>query len=575
VWRNEPNEIWHFQKEIVGEVPGDRAEASASELTSVASQSNPEGRPVPMDPGSFNAELLALQRNWVAGEGTAQQPDDLYASKLARGITLEAYELVVAAAIAERFDRNTTIVEIGSGYGAMALLLAQNGFVVHGCEGDRRRSAACAWHLQQYLARYPQLAGRVDCVPGFFPDVRPAGSNGKAAKRVCLATNITCTYTATHHDSILDAMTDFDEVIIDLSRFGKSRNGQADRDALRAAMAKSRFEPVERLYFADPYEYWRFRVRRAAQVATLAAAVAPAVVVPTPIAARNPPAVASPADAVFPLRGQSGVLYSVYGNRQIDECPVCHSDNTVGLWRMPMSSLKEPISLFGGYFNQVPTLQVPGTVYCFDFCRDCESVFLNPAPESQKDQYRKSDHYLRTMQSEAQWKGYENAYDRFAKWIPEGATTLMDAACGIGQYLEVARKRSPDKWRRLIGLELSEKYVAHMRTQGIEAYAFDIDNDDLGLFVKPESVDFITFCEAFEHVERPLAALDKLLVTLRPGGRLYFTAQRYGTDVQAAVRPGEPIYIGEKVMQELPQRLGCRVVDVTTSSMRYYVILEK
>ena len=581
VWRKEPYEIWHFQTaEGDAEAPPERPEALAAEMTSQVNHPHAEGRPVPMDSRSFNSELLALQRDWIAGEGAAHQPDDLYASKLARGVALEAYEAAVAAAIAERFDRNTAIVEIGSGYGALALRLAQDGFVVHGCDGDRRRSAACTWYLRQYLARYPQLVGRVDCMPGFFPDVLPANLNGKASKRLCLATNVTCTYTATHQDSILDAMKGFDELIIDLSRFGKSRNTQEERDALRDAMAKSHFEPVERLYFAAPYEYWRFRVRSAA---------------PQPLAAKSPTqtaakgqaqaAASAPAkgpapaavstDAVFPLTGQAGVLYSVYGNRHIDACPVCHSGNTVGLWRMPMTALKEPISLFGGYFNQVPTLQVPGTVYCFDFCRDCESVFLNPAPESQKDQYRRSDHYLRTMQSEAQWQGYENAYNRFEKWIPEEATTLMDAACGIGQYLEVARKRAPDRWRRLIGLELSEKYVAHMRTQNLESYAFDIDNDDLGQFVKPGSVDFITFCEAFEHVERPLDALAKLLVTLRPGGRLYFTAQRYGTDVQAAVRPGEPIYIGEKVLNELPQRLGCQVVNVTTSGMRYYVILEK
>jgi SAM-dependent methyltransferase len=243
---------------------------------------------------------------------------------------------------------------------------------------------------------------------------------------------------------------------------------------------------------------------------------------------------------------------------------------------MPMSSLKEPISVFGGYFNQIPTLQVPATVYCFDFCRDCESIFLNPAPKTQKDQYRKSDHYLRTLKdNEAQWQGYVNAYDRFAKWIPEDATTLMDAACGIGPYLQVARERSPERWRRLIGLELSEKYVDYMRSQGLEAHSVDIDTDDLDQFVEPGTVDFITFCEAFEHVERPLDSLQKLLTTLRPGGRIFFTAQRYGPDVQAAVRPGEPIYIGEKVMKELPARLRCKVIDVTTSGMRYYVVLEK
>ncbi len=584
VWRKAPNEIWHFRAEgrDAEAPPPERSKAFAAGFASKINHSNAEGGAVPMDFGSFTTELLSLQRDWIGGEGATHQPDDLYASKLARGVALEAYEVAIASAIVERFDRDTSIVEIGSGYGALALRLAQDGFVVRGCEGDRRRSAGFAWHLREYLARYPRLVGRVDCTPGFFPDVIPSSLKGKESRRICIATNVTCTYTATHHDEILDAVKGFDELIVDLSRFGKSRNTQEERDALREAMAKSHFEPVERLYFAAPYEYWRFRVRPQAKPAAAAKGTARAQSVvkaqaqdSVPASAKSRALALQSTDAVFPLRGAGGVLYSVYGNRQIDACPICHGRNTVGLWRMPMTALKEPISLFGGYFNQVPTLQVPATIYCFDFCRDCESVFLNPAPESQKAQYRKSDHYLRTMQGEAQWKGYENNYDRFSKWIPERATVLMDAACGIGQYLEVARKRAPDRWRRLIGLELSEKYVAHMRAQGLEAYAFDIDNDDLGQFVEPECVDFITFSEAFEHVERPLDALTKLLRTLRPGGRLYFTAQRYGTDVQSAVRPGEPIYIGEKVMKDLPERLGCRVVDVTTSGMRYYVVLEK
>ena len=267
--------------------------------------------------------------------------------------------------------------------------------------------------------------------------------------------------------------------------------------------------------------------------------------------------------------------FTAYGDKHLDECPVCHAREFVPLWRMPATTLAQPIEVFGGYYNQVPTLQVPSLVYAFDFCHECESIFLNPVATGQKEEYRSSDHYIRKMETAAEWSEYEQIYDRFAAWIPPGATVMLDAACGLGQYLHVARRRGTHHWRRLIGLELAEKYVAHMRGEGFEAHGFDIDNDDLQALVPAESVDFISFCEAFEHVDRPLDALRKLLTALRPGGRLFFTAQRYGTDVQAAVRPGEPIYIGAKLLDELPQRLGCRVVNTTTSMMRYYIVLEK
>ncbi|MGE5268697.1 MAG: class I SAM-dependent methyltransferase [Thiohalocapsa sp.] len=296
--------------------------------------------------------------------------------------------------------------------------------------------------------------------------------------------------------------------------------------------------------------------------------------------AGDPPAGAAVAelaatDGLFPLSGSAGRLFSVFGDTRLADCPVCRSDDIVSLWRMPMTDLEEPLTLFGGYFNQVPTLQVPGQIFCFDFCRGCESIFLNPVPSWRKEAYRHSEQDVRRIQDPAVWQGYEDAYDGFAAWIPRDATVIVDAACGVGQYLRVAAGRGTHAWRRMLGLELGEKYVEHMRAEGLDAHVFDIDNDDLTPLAAPNSVDFITFCEAFEHVERPLEALRKLLVALRPGGRLYFTAQRYGRDVQAAIRPEEPIYIGERVVKELPERLGCRIVDLRTSSMRYYIVLEK
>src|SRR5262249_20126939 len=155
-------------------------------------------------------------------------------------------------------------------------------------------------------------------------------------------------------------------------------------------------------------------------------------------------------------------------------------------------------------------------------------------------------------------------------FIPAGATVMVDAACGLGQYLHVARQRGTHHWQRLIGLELAEGYVEQMRAEGFDAHVFDIDNDDPWNIVRPDTVDFVSFCEAFEHVERPLDALRKLVSLLRPGGRLFFTAQRYGTDVRAAIRPGEPIYISETLMRELPNLVGCKLVNLTTNAMRYY-----
>lgn len=505
----------------------------------------------PVTTDAMAAELEALHRAWMIGEGSRFAPDDLYNAKLSRPAPLEAYEKAISEKIADYYPAaSTRIVEIGSGWGGLSILLARLGFEVYAFEGNSARHAASRWHFDEQIRRHPALRDKLLLAPeGLFPEVFFGTALAKDKINVGIATNITGTYSSENQQAILKAATTFDELIVDLARFGQARDSQAERDALFKALTDTAFRPVEQLYFQEPYQYWRFRSRMTAAKERRTSAA-----------------------NTFQMEGS---LFSVFGDKHLTGCPVCHSADTAPLWRMPMTDLKEPLQVFGGYFNQIPTLQIPSTVFCFDFCEGCESIFLNPVPSRLKESYRTTDHYIRKMQNAEEWRDYEDIYGNFARWIPRDATIIIDAACGIGQYLHLVRKRTGKDLKRLIGLELSEKYVEHMRSEGFEAHAFDIDDDDIGKVVLPDSVDFICFCEAFEHVDRPLDALRKLLTVLRPGGRLFFTAQRYGRDVQAAVRPGEPIYIGEKVMNELPRQLNCRILDTTTSGTRYYVVLEK
>lgn len=538
-------------------IAGGTPKVSVIELTDAPGSPPPEDVLLPVTPQSIMPELADMHRVWIATGGAGFPRDDLYLAKLAHDAPLESYELALAAAIADRYPPDATrVVEIGLGWGGLAILLARLGFEVLGFEGNAARYAACRWHVSEQIRRFPALRGRL--LPprdGLFPEVFTDAALAKDKVNLCIATNITHSYTAEHQHEIIEAAMAFDELILDLARFGQVRDSQSERNVLFRTLAQQAYKPVERLVLQEPYEYWRFRSR-------------------TLIGARRV-APSAAADSLLPLSGQRGPLFSAFGDTQLAECPVCHSRDIATLWRMPATTLPDPIQVFGGYYNQVPTLQVPGLIYSFDFCRECESIFLNPVPSGQKREYRTSNHYIRKMETAAEWQEYEAMYDKFAPWIPPGATVMVDAACGIGQYLHIARQRGTHHWRRMVGLELAENYVEHMRSQGLEAYACDIDNDDLSAVVPPGSVDFISFCEAFEHVERPLDALRKLIAALRPGGRLYFTAQRYGRDVTAVVRPGEPIYVGEKLAEELPQRLGCRIVNVTTSLMRYYFVLEK
>lgn len=574
------NEVMGFLGELDG---GSKPQARAA---TTGESAMPTRVPISSEPASKDAlptttpremavEIATLHRAWMEGEGAEFPPDDLYQAKLAGQAPLEAYEIAIAEAIADQYPAGATrIVEIGSGWGGFAMLMARLGFEVVGFEGNLRRYAACHWHFEQEFERFPALRERLRLAPeGLFPEV--FGDDILASDKInlCIATNITSSYSATNQQAISYAAAACDEFILDLARFGEARNSQPERDTLFEILRTTDFRPMERLYFEEPYEYWRFRSRAVLGAGRIPTSVAVNAQATQPAAERaRPPALPTYRP---PTTARRGELFSIVGDKQLADCPVCHSTKIAPLWRMPATNLPEPIKVFGGYFNQIPTLQTPANMFCFDFCQDCESIFLNPVQSQEKASYRGTDHYIRKMRNADEWKGYEEIYDSFVRWIPADATVMMDAACGVGQYLQVARRRGTHRWQRQIGLELAEKYVEHMRSEGLDAHVFDIDTDDLLIIAPADSVDFISFCEGFEHVERPLDALRKLLVALRPGGRLFFTAQRYGKDVLAAVRPGEPIYIGEKFIRELPQRLGCRILDTRTSPARYYVVLEK
>jgi hypothetical protein len=181
---------------------------------------------------------------------------------LARNAMLEKHEISLAESIAHRFSpERIKVVEIGSGCGGLALLLAHYGFGVRSYEGNDARHAAAKRHLVEQLKRHGELLGRVEFASGLVPEEFSRDILTNEQTNILVATNITHSYTAEHEDAIFRMAVVFDELIIDLSRFGVARNRAAERAVLLEALANSYFDPVEQLYFDDPYDYWWFRVR--------------------------------------------------------------------------------------------------------------------------------------------------------------------------------------------------------------------------------------------------------------------------------------------------------------------------
>lgn len=267
-------------------------------------------------------------------------------------------------------------------------------------------------------------------------------------------------------------------------------------------------------------------------------------------------------------------LFQIAGSVQLLSCPICGDDKISNIWRLPQTHFSEPVYVTKAdgsgrsYLAALPTLRVPQQIYCFDICDTCETIFLNPKQDDQSI-YCQDDSKVVHFKRDGV-EPYRGTLASLVPHVPRDAQVILDAACGAGQSLQILRESWPAT--RLIGLELSQPCVDHMRACGLEAYAADLDVDDLRAFAAPDTVDFILFSESFEHVRKPMQVTRKLVELLRPGGRMLITAQWYSGLTDLQIRVGEPIYISEGFKQRLPELLGCKLVKDFSGAKAYMVI---
>lgn len=140
--------------------------------------------------------------------------------------------MAIASRILERFPPDISrIIEIGAGWGSLSILLARIGYEVFSYEGNASRYAGCRWHFDSQIERFPELQHRLQLAPmGLFPQTFDDSAVSGTKINVCLATNLTHSYTRDHASDVIWAASVFDELILDIGRFGKPRETQRERD---------------------------------------------------------------------------------------------------------------------------------------------------------------------------------------------------------------------------------------------------------------------------------------------------------------------------------------------------------
>lgn len=98
---------------------------------------------------------------------------------------------------------------------------------------------------------------------------------------------------------------------------------------------------------------------------------------------------------------------------------------------------------------------------------------------------------------------------------------LIDVGCGIGHFLEVAKKRG---WE-VYGTEFTREAIEICEAKGITMHegALDPSNYD------PASFDVIISIEVIEHINNPHEELNHFSTILRDGGAIYLTTPNFNS----------------------------------------------
>jgi SAM-dependent methyltransferase len=102
----------------------------------------------------------------------------------------------------------------------------------------------------------------------------------------------------------------------------------------------------------------------------------------------------------------------------------------------------------------------------------------------------------------------------------DGSKKILDIGSALGTFLKIAKDHGWD----VSGVELSEFGADYTRKK----YGFEIHHGDITTSIFPaESFDAITMWDVIEHVDAPVANLEKAIELLKPNGILLVTSDTY------------------------------------------------
>jgi SAM-dependent methyltransferase len=208
-------------------------------------------------------------------------------------------------------------------------------------------------------------------------------------------------------------------------------------------------------------------------------------------------------------------------------------------------------------------------------CNACGTVHQPSLPHGAElhELYRAVHDETYMLEERGRRRAAGRLLDLLATHMPAGH--LLQVGCGHGLLLDEARRRGYD----VEGVEPSTQAVRYARDRlGLAVKETAIEEAELG----GERYDAILLVDVLEHLDDPIAVLERLLAVLAPGGALLITTPDPSSLVARAAGsrwwclvPAHHCLIPRRTLRELLDARGLTVVEdvhsVHTFTLGYWL----
>lgn len=198
-------------------------------------------------------------------------------------------------------------------------------------------------------------------------------------------------------------------------------------------------------------------------------------------------------------------------------------------------------------------------------CKECGFVFAQAIPSAKEledhyKQYGRND-YL----SPVTIKRYNELLDKMETFRKTGK--LLDVGCGIGYFLEEAKKRG---WE-VYGTEYTDDAAKICEEKGIHMHKGMLNPENYEL----ESFDVITSFEVIEHINNPVDELNNFNKLLRKEGLVYCTTPNFNSllryrlkaDFNVITYPEHLSYYAPRTLRNVFEQCGFRPLELETTGV--------